>query len=161
MAHRPSKIDVTIEFPFDAQETVYIPLIQRAIETTIAHAGQGRTWLEAWECSVLLTDDDTIQAYNVTYRGFDKPTDVLSFESHEIDPDTNRLNLGDILISFPTITKQAAKGGHTVTQELELMCVHGALHLMGFDHLEADEKAEMWALQTAVLAQLENPLRPD
>jgi len=151
-------IDVMIEEPF-AQGLADI--IKQAIETAIGFAGANREWIERWDCSVLVTDDETIQGYNNAYRGIDKSTDVLSFESHEIDPETNQLILGDILISYPTIAKQAEKGGHAVEKELELMCVHGALHLMGYDHLEEDEKAEMWALQAQILALLKNDLRPE
>lgn len=151
-------IDVVIEEPF---EQGLSDIILNAIEKAIGFAGADREWINTWDCSVLVTDDETIQSYNQAYRGIDKPTDVLSFESHEIDPETNQLILGDILISYPTISKQAEKGGHAVEKELELMCVHGALHLMGYDHLEEDEKAEMWALQTKILTILDNDLRPD
>ena len=151
-------IDVVIEEPFEQGLT---KIIHQAIETAIGTAGADRAWRDHWDCSVLVTDDETIQGYNNAYRGIDKSTDVLSFESHEIDPETDQLILGDILISYPTIAKQAEKGGHAVEKELELMCVHGALHLMGYDHLEEEEKAEMWAMQTEILTLLKNDLRPD
>lgn len=148
---------VKIDAEFDqAIETVIFGAVTRAVE----FAGAGKDWVDHWDCSVIVTDDESVQYYNSVYRGIDKPTDVLSFESHEVDPATNAIYLGDIIISYPTILKQATKGGHALEKELELMCVHGSLHLLGYDHLEDEEKEEMWALQTEILSQLGNGLRP-
>lgn len=135
-------------------------IIERAVSVAIDYVADGKSWINTWDCSVVVTDDDAIQGYNAMYRGYDKPTDVLSFESHEIDPESGALNLGDIIISYPQTKKQALQGNHTIEKELELLCVHGALHLLGFDHLEPEEKKEMWQIQAEVLAILENAVRP-
>ncbi len=105
--------------------------------------------------SILITDDAQIQALNRDYRGFDKPTDVLSFEANERDPETGFLYLGDIAISLPRATEQAQKGGHPLEAEVQLLIVHGVLHLLGYDHAEAKEKAQMWAAQAKILARLD------
>jgi probable rRNA maturation factor len=104
--------------------------------------------------TILLTNDEKIQTLNRDYRGFDKPTDVLSFEANEHDPETGLLYLGDIVISIQHATKQAKKGGHPLEAEVQLLVIHGVLHLLGHDHAEAEEKAKMWAAQNKILARL-------
>ena len=104
--------------------------------------------------SILLTDDAQIQSLNREYRGFDTPTDVLSFDVHERDPETGFLYLGEIIVSVPYAAKQAHKNGHPLEAEVQLLIVHGVLHLLGHDHAEAEEKAKMWSAQTEILARL-------
>jgi probable rRNA maturation factor len=86
--------------------------------------------------------------------GHDRPTDVLSFPSGEPDPANGRLYLGDIAISFPQARLAANRGGHSVKSELQLLIVHGVLHLLGHDHAHTAEKARMWAAQAAILSEL-------
>ena len=62
--------------------------------------------------------------------------------------------LGDIAISLPKATRQAEAGGHGVASEMQLLVVHGTLHLLGYDHSEADDKAEMWRIQGEILEGL-------
>ena len=79
------------------------------------------------EISLLLCDDATIQGLNARHRGFDKPTDVLSFAQG--DPEL----LGDIVISLETAARQAEAAGWPLTSESALLAVHGTLHLLGYD----------------------------
>jgi probable rRNA maturation factor len=88
------------------------------------------------ELSLVFCDDAFIHTLNRDYRGKDKPTDVLSFPQ-----DVDSGILGDVVISVPTATRQAEEGGRTLTQELEWLFLHGALHLLGYDD-ETDEQAE-------------------
>ena len=104
--------------------------------------------------SILLTDDAHIQELNRDYRGYDKATDVLSFEAHELDPETGLLCLGDIVISLARAAVQAEQGGHLLLAEAQLLVVHGVLHLLGHDHAEAEEKAIMWNDQAEILGRL-------
>ena len=106
--------------------------------------------------TVLLTDDAHIQELNRDYLGQDKPTDVLSFPAGEPLPGAGGVPpyLGDIVISVPFAGRQAEKSGHNLTTELQLLVVHGTLHLLGHDHAEPEEKRLMWEAQTAVLSQL-------
>lgn len=108
--------------------------------------------------SLLLTDDETLRALNRRYRGLDQTTDVLSFP--ETDPLAGEevRYLGDIAISVAQARRQAAQGQHTLAAELQLLTVHGVLHLLGYDHLEPEAKAHMWAVQAAVLARLNAPI---
>ena len=81
-------------------------------------------------------------------------TDVLSFPSDEVDPETGSQYLGDIIISIPRAAQQAQVGGHSLEAEVQLLVVHGTLHLLGHDHAEAEEKARMWAAQAEVMGRL-------
>jgi probable rRNA maturation factor len=62
--------------------------------------------------------------------------------------------LGDIIIAVPYSARQAAASGHDLDAELQLLAVHGTLHLLGHDHADLEEKAKMWQAQTAVLTKL-------
>lgn len=104
--------------------------------------------LEDTEVSVLLCDDDAIQALNAQWRGIDKPTDVLSFPMGEDDI------LGDIVISVDTTIRQAEEYAHTPLDEATRLWIHGLLHLCGYDHETPEEAAEMRAKEEELLAML-------
>lgn len=108
------------------------------------------------DLTILLTDDEQIQQFNRDYRGVDSPTDVLSFPSGDPLLDLTDMDpyLGDIAVSVPFAERQAAQAGHELLAELQLLVVHGVLHLLGHDHLEPEEKEVMWGAQTAVLSAL-------
>jgi probable rRNA maturation factor len=106
------------------------------------------------DMTIVLTDDAQLQELNREFLGVDAPTDVLSFPASESDPETGTSYLGDILISIPCATQQAQAAGHSVEAEVQLLVVHGTLHLMGYDHAEAEEKARMWSVQAEVLVRL-------
>lgn len=116
------------------------------------------------EVSVTLVDDDEIQTLNRDYRGKDAPTDVLSFpiwEPEEIadlrlHPERypeRPLLLGDVVISVPTAIRQAEEYGHGVDRELAYLCVHGVLHLLGYDHEEEAARQAMRQREEAILAE--------
>jgi probable rRNA maturation factor len=125
-------------------------LLDRAAKATLAYAGAP----VGADLSLVLTDDAQLRQLNRQYLGIDSPTDVLSFSAGETDPETDLIYLGDVLISYQRAQVQAAAGGHPVEDELQLLVVHGVLHLLGFDHAEETEKAKMWAEQSAILSQL-------
>jgi probable rRNA maturation factor len=112
------------------------------------------------DLSILITDDDQIQVFNRQYLDNDAPTDVLAFPASFTDPDTNIPYLGDIIVSYPRALEQAQTGGHEVKDELQLLIVHGILHLLGYDHGNDEEKDNMWSVQARVLQLLQNPLSP-
>lgn len=107
---------------------------------------------------VVITGDAEIHALNKAYKGVDKPTDVLSFNQNFVDPETGIEYLGDIIISIPRAKDQASSGGHTLDQELQLLVIHGVLHLAGFDHDTPTQQNIMWSVQSSVLQMLANPL---
>ena len=106
------------------------------------------------DLTIVLTDDDQLQQLNRKYLGIDAPTDVLSFPAAEMDPDSRRAYLGDVLISVPRAQAQAAAAGHPLESEVQLLAVHGVLHLLGFDHGQTEERARMWSVQNEVLGSI-------
>jgi probable rRNA maturation factor len=106
------------------------------------------------DLTLVLTGDAQIQALNDHFLGIDAPTDVLSFPSGEIDPESGRRYLGDIIISVPQAEAQSISAGHSLEAELSLQVVHGVLHLLGHDHAEEEEKERMWAAQSEILTRL-------
>ena len=106
------------------------------------------------DLTIVLTDDAQLHELNRDYLGIDAPTDVLSFPASETDPETARRYLGDILISVPRAEEQARAAGHGLEAEVQLLAVHGTLHLLGYDHAEVEEKARMWKAQAEILERL-------
>ena len=106
------------------------------------------------DLSIVLADDARVHELNRDYLDVDAPTDVLSFPASETDPETGARYIGDIIISVPYAAKGAVKAGHPVESELQLLVVHGVLHLLGHDHAEPKEKARMWKAQTEILESL-------
>ncbi len=106
------------------------------------------------DITIVLTDDQQLHELNRDFLGVDAPTDVLSFPASEEDPETGASYLGDILISIPRAAQQALAAGHPVEAEVQLLVVHGVLHLLGHDHAEAEEKILMWNEQARVLERL-------
>ncbi len=106
------------------------------------------------DITIVLTDDAQLHELNREYLGVDAPTDVLSFPASETDPETGAQYLGDIVISIPRAMLQAQAGGHPLEAEVQLLVVHGTLHLLGHDHAEVEEKARMWQAQAEVMSRL-------
>ena len=129
--------------------------LERAGEESLQHAGSQPDV----DLTVFLGKDSHLQQLNLQYRGVDAPTDVLSFFSGEVDPETDRLYLGDVIISYPRAAAQAY-GHHPVLDELRLLTVHGVLHLLGYDHGSPEEKEAMWAVQADILNSLGSPISP-
>ena len=104
------------------------------------------------ELSLVLSDDAQVQVLNRTYRGKDKPTNVLSF------PQSGPL-LGDIVLARETVVREAQEKGAAFEDHLTHLIIHGWLHLQGFDHVVEHEAEEMEAIEIAALATLgiDNP----
>ncbi len=117
---------------------------------------------EKFEITVTLTDGETIREINRQHRGIDSETDVLSFplwdrrsgEEPFVDPETDCIMLGDIIISLPRLKEQAQEYGHSERREGAYLCIHGVLHLLGYDHMEEDEKQEMRNKEEELLSEL-------
>jgi len=108
------------------------------------------------ELSVVLADDALVQQLNRDYRGKDKPTNVLSFaltEAEEPEPEEGMpVLLGDVILAFETVRREAAEQSKSPDDHLTHLVVHGVLHLLGYDHETDDEAEEMEALETRLLA---------
>ncbi len=120
--------------------------------------------------SVVLTDNKNIHQVNLETRQIDAPTDVLSFPMNEFpapgdfsrleddpdsfDPDSGELLLGDIMISAEKVMEQARAYGHSETRELAFLVAHSMLHLMGYDHMEDEERLDMEHRQREILESI-------
>jgi probable rRNA maturation factor len=111
------------------------------------------------EVTLVITDDKGIRELNRDFLGEDVPTDVLAFSAQEavqpfvVAPEAGGY-LGDVIVSYPRAAAQAEEYGHPVERELDLLIVHGLLHLLGYDHATEAEKDVMWARQEAILRSL-------
>jgi probable rRNA maturation factor len=110
------------------------------------------------ELSVLLVDVESMTTLHERWMGEPGPTDVLAFPMDELDtargPDEREPGpalLGDVVLCPEVARQQAAQAGHSFTDELHLLCTHGVLHLLGYDHAEPEEEREMFALQARLL----------
>src|SRR5215204_6377020 len=142
---------ITIESKYDFPSA----LIESAVQATLV---QQKKSLDV-NLSVVLADNRRLRKLNRDYLGIDAPTDVLSFpaseaDGSEIDPETGVHYIGDILISVPYATKGAKQAGNSLEAELQLLVVHGVLHLLGHDHAKPKEKAKMWKAQAEILEAL-------
>jgi len=112
------------------------------------------------EVDITIVDDAAIHELNRTYRGIDRPTDVLSFaldegeEEPEVDDDEIEHLLGDVIISAPTAVRQGEEYGHGLEREMTYLAVHGMLHLLGYDHMEEKDKLIMRKREEEVLLRL-------
>ena len=108
------------------------------------------------ELSVLLTDDEGIHVINREFREVDRPTDVLSFPMGEIDPESGRYLLGDMVLNVDRAAAQGAEFGHGAEHEISYLTVHSVLHLLGYDHVDEGEmKRAMRAREKVIMAVLE------
>lgn len=117
-----------------------------------------------YEISVLLTDDAEIQQLNCEYRDKDKATNVLSFPLFDHDMRLDQLpggdafeggiTVGDVVISFDTIKKEAGEQNKLLKDHYAHMLIHGILHLFGYDHIEAEDADQMESLEVEILKSL-------
>jgi probable rRNA maturation factor len=146
-------------FEVDVQDEMDMPAalieqLRAAAYATLDYAGAATHG----EMTLLLTDDETVHAMNSAYRGVDKTTDVLSFADGEPLEPGGPIYFGDVAISTPQAARQADHWGHALSAELQLLTVHGTLHLLGHDHADSAEKAAMWQAQSDILSQLGSSL---
>lgn len=110
------------------------------------------------EISVTFVDLDEIHELNKQYRGVDKPTDVLSFPAvddlEEEIPEVCEICLGDVVICEQKAREQAEEFGHSFERELVYLFTHSVLHLLGYDHMEEDEKKAMRAREEEIMKQI-------
>ena len=114
--------------------------------------------LEESELAIVLTDDAAVRKLNRRWRGSDKATNVLSFPAHGlVPPGSGPRPLGDVVIAYETMAREAQEQGLPLTHHLTHLAVHGFLHLLGYDH-ESDTEAEtMEQLERDILARLDVP----
>jgi len=153
-------IDIAVESDLWRAEPAAATTVHDAIAT--AAAAVRALPAAGGEVSVVLTDDAAIQKLNREWRGLDKPTNVLSFPAaHSAatvhSAATAPALLGDIVIAYETVTREAAAEGKPFAHHVAHLAVHGFLHLLGYDH-DSDAEAEaMERLETRILARLDVP----
>ncbi|MBF0138654.1 MAG: rRNA maturation RNase YbeY [Magnetococcales bacterium] len=111
------------------------------------------------EVGIRLTDDAEVRELNDQYRGRDRPTNILSFAMYDDAPDSrppgHPLLLGDLVVAYETVVREAQEQGKTFTDHLNHLVVHGILHLAGYDHERSAEDAlSQENLEIAILSRL-------
>ena len=139
----------------------YEPIIKKVIEKCFEEEKIQNSKL----CmTIILTTPQNIRKINKEYRNIDKETDVLSFPMFERDELDKKIEnndfeyedvLGDIVISIEKVKEQAEEYGHSFERELSYMLVHGFYHLMGYDHIEEEDKKIMRPKEEKILKSLE------
>jgi|YelNatPaOPRAMG01_1025707.scaffolds.fasta_scaffold232790_1 probable rRNA maturation factor len=129
-------------------------LLRQAVAATVQHQGLQ----EDTEVTLVITDDEGIRTLNFEFRDLDMPTDVLAFpgtlDENFVTPEGYSGYLGDVVISYPRAEEQAHLAGHPVERELQLLTIHGVLHLMGFDDADEAGWRRMMEVQDEILASL-------
>lgn len=139
------------------------PFIKRVLERALKHLNQPS---ELLEMSLSIVSPEQIQELNKSFREVDKVTDVLSFPTcdnptrgaitvmcEDVNPETDLVNIGDIVICLERAKEQAKEYGHSLKRELAFLSLHGLLHLLGYDHVEEEDEKQMIALQKEILDQ--------
>ncbi|SNR72247.1 rRNA maturation RNase YbeY [Actinomadura mexicana] len=135
---------------------------EKAIADLSRHVLDGMRVHPLAELSVLLVDEAAMTELHEKWMDEPGPTDVLSFPMDELRPghmaggadedgETDPGLLGDVVLCPAVAEKQAREAGHSTAEELELLCTHGILHLLGYDHAEPEEHREMFGLQDELL----------
>ena len=139
-----AKVKVTIQ---NQQKAVAIPTGMRLlIRRSCAAVLENQNFKAPAEVVVTFVDDERIHELNNEFRSVDKATDVLSFPlgengEYDLNPETNALQLGDIVISVEHALKQSVEYGHSFEREMSYLTVHSMLHLLGFDHVNGGIEA--------------------
>ena len=145
----------------------YLSLMQTAADCALWMEGVSRPCA----VNIRICDDDAIHEINREYRGVDRATDVLSFPTvnypagktagqcdkllaRELDDEVDACMLGDLIISMPHVLAQAAEYGHSPEREAAYLTVHGLCHLMGYDHIEDEDKKKMRAMEEKILSAI-------
>jgi probable rRNA maturation factor len=153
-------IEIANESGVDVDESLLAGLARHVLDDMRVHP--------LAELSVLLVDEPAMTELHVRWMGEDGPTDVLAFPMDELrlpqpgsaahgdhgahDPEAGQALLGDVVICPQVAEVQAAEAGYEMQDEIDLLCTHGILHLLGYDHAEPEEHAKMFGLQDRLLA---------
>jgi len=113
------------------------------------------------ELGIVITTQEKVQELNRSYRGQDKPTDVLAFymtsvagETFVAPPD-GITHLGEVIISYPQAVIQAKEQGHSIKRELAILLIHGVLHLLDYDHEKPEQRKQMRAREKEIMNGIE------
>jgi probable rRNA maturation factor len=146
------KIDVLIDSGRWKSAGNIRPLVRRAVRA----AASTRSTSEA-ELAIVLTDDSAIRQLNRLWRGVDAPTNVLSFPAATRQAEDEPAHLGDIVLAYQTIAREARAEGKPLAHHVAHLAVHGYLHLVGFDHEHDDDAEAMEQAERKILRRLSIP----
>ena len=146
-----SNIDITYDIS-DVQEFMDEEKITEFVDIILEHEKLENT--ENTYVSFLITTKDVIQNINSEYRGKDTPTDVISFAYNETENIGPFDILGDIIISAEKVTEQAKEYGHSTEREFYYVLCHGMLHLLGYDHIDDEDKKVMREKEEELLKEI-------
>ncbi|MGL5406359.1 MAG: rRNA maturation RNase YbeY [Propionibacteriaceae bacterium] len=143
-------IDINNESGIAADEQGLVQLARFAIDHMRVHPQA--------DLSILLVDEQTMENYHVRFMDLPGPTDVMSFPMDELRPPRKGEEppigmLGDIVLCPAVTERQASEHGRTAEAEAEYLLIHGLLHLLGYDHAEPEEKAEMFGINDTIIAR--------
>lgn len=154
-----------VEFLGQEIDKKTLKLLKKVAKQTFKSCGQKPRKIEV---AVTFVDDDEIQELNKKERGIDAVTDVLSFPTlsdvfnkqiskktfpNDVNPENNKVDIGDIVINLNRAQEQAGSFGHSFTREIAFLMVHGLLHLMGYDHIDKLDASLMRTQEETVLAK--------
>ena len=146
-----SNIEITYDIS-DVQEFMDEEKINEFVDMILEHEELENT--ENTYVSFLITTNDVIQNINSEYRGKDTPTDVISFAYNETENIGPFDILGDIIISAEKVTEQAKEYGHSTEREFYYVLCHGMLHLLGYDHIDDEDKKVMREKEEELLKEI-------
>lgn len=137
--------------------------IKKLLESALKHLNQPS---ELLEMTLSIVGEEQIKQLNKDFRDVDKVTDVLSFPTcdnptrgaitvvcDQVNPETDLVNIGDVVICMQRAKEQAQEYGHSLKRELSFLAVHGLLHLLGYDHITEQDEQQMMQLQKEILQQ--------
>ena len=152
----PGRLDLELEIVFEEWQHAVSDvdaIVRNAVFFAWAAAGSEHDA----ELNVVLNDDRAVRCLNMEHRGRDRSTNVLSFPmSERMDPD-GPVHLGDIILAFETVTKEAMRDEKSLEAHISHLVVHGLLHLLGHDHAAEAEAAEMEGTEISILSELGYP----
>lgn len=143
-------VDIVVNAPAWEAAPGLETLAERAVATSLQ--ASGARLADDCELCVTFCDDAEIRALNAEWRGIDKPTNVLSFPTPGAL--ARKLLLGDIVVAYETVAREAVEQGKSLPDHVSHMIVHGFLHLIGYDHATLEEAEAMEALERCVAAAL-------
>lgn len=141
-------IEIRNETTVEVEETEFVELARFVFDAMHLHP--------ATELSILFVDEEAMERLHVQWLDLPGPTDVMSFPMDELIPGTPEHPapeglLGDVVLCPAVAARQAGEAGHSTVEEMLLLTVHSILHLLGYDHMEADERKVMFDLQRTLL----------
>ena len=171
-----TNISVLVFPPFKRRVTVrrIKQVVEAALVVGASNISSNVTAANRQAVSLVIADDTSLLELNRTFRGLNEVTDVLSFSPHHAgyyegnehpssgnsdfefpEPSDDGSDLGEVVVSYPQAKRQALQAKRPVALEIDILVAHGVLHLLGYDHMEAEEERKMFMLQDKALAMIQ------